>query len=107
MRFIVAQASLQAVVFHAQQAGEKALKGFLTNGRKPFPKTHDLGMLLDLAIQLDPTLGNLKEHCFVLTPYAVEFQYPGNIFEPTNENAKAAVRLAKEMVVRIREKIKE
>jgi len=37
-------------LFHAQQAVEKALKGYLVSKNCfDFPKTHDLGRLLDVA----------------------------------------------------------
>ena len=37
-----------AVAFHAQQAAEKHLKAALVHFQLEFPKTHDLGQLLDL-----------------------------------------------------------
>ena len=36
---------LRSVVFHCQQAAEKALKSFLTWHDRPFGKTHDLRAL--------------------------------------------------------------
>jgi len=33
---------LEDVVFHCQQAAERAIKGFLTFHQEPFGKTHDL-----------------------------------------------------------------
>ena len=40
--------------FHAQQCVEKYLKGRLTEAGIPFPKTHDLDMLLNLALTIEP-----------------------------------------------------
>ena len=37
--------------FHAQQAGEKALKAYLAwLGHSPIPRTHDLAALAELAV---------------------------------------------------------
>ncbi|MHB1046373.1 MAG: HEPN domain-containing protein [Thermoanaerobaculia bacterium] len=38
-----------AVVFHAQQAGEKVLKALLVAAGAPVPRTHDLVALLSLV----------------------------------------------------------
>jgi len=64
------------IIFHAQQAVEKALKGFLLSRRCfNFPKTHDLGRLLDLAESFESDLSTL-DAIIELTPYAVEMRYP-------------------------------
>ncbi|HIE51422.1 MAG TPA: HEPN domain-containing protein [Armatimonadetes bacterium] len=44
------------VCFCAQQCIEKYLKAFLVYHRVAFPKTHFLEVLLDLAVQVDPSL---------------------------------------------------
>ncbi len=46
-------AFLSTVCFHSQQAAEKYLKAFLTYHQIEFPKTHDIGELLDLAARVD------------------------------------------------------
>jgi len=65
------------ICFHAQQAAEKALKAVLLAHSIPFPLTHDLEILLQLArqagLELDSPLDDLPQ----LTPYAVETRYPG------------------------------
>lgn len=38
----------EALAFHCQQAGEKYLKALLTWYQVEFPRTHDIGQLLDL-----------------------------------------------------------
>jgi|UPI000380EF4D HEPN domain-containing protein len=64
------------IIFHAQQAVEKALKGFLLSRHCfSFPKTHDLGRLLDLAESYESDLSTL-DAIIELTPYAVEMRYP-------------------------------
>ena len=49
---------LDSVVYHCQQAGEKALKGFLFWHDIPFRKTHNLAELLDQCVTIDTTLSN-------------------------------------------------
>jgi len=39
--------------FHAQQAAEKLIKALLALGGHEYPRTHDLGLLLDLLASLD------------------------------------------------------
>lgn len=85
-------------VYHAQQAAEKALKAFLTHVGKPFPKTHELSLLLDLVVQVDPALERFREHCLTLSPYASEFRYPGGEFAPAASDAAEALSLADEML---------
>lgn len=44
------------VVFHAQQAAEKALKGFLAWHDRPFRKTHNLLEIGKACREIDPSL---------------------------------------------------
>jgi HEPN domain-containing protein len=43
-------------LYHAQQAAEKALKGFLVHSQVPYPLTHDVRKLLQLCAGIDPDL---------------------------------------------------
>jgi len=63
--------------FHAQQAAEKFLKAYLTRYQIPFPKTHDIQRLLELAAEADPSLPTELASAAMLTPFGVEFRYPG------------------------------
>jgi HEPN domain-containing protein len=88
---------LEHLCFHAQQAAEKALKAVLLAAGVGFPRTHDIQALLSLlppevaapvAVRSAPTL----------TPYAVEFRYPG-LAEPVDESEhREALRLADAVV---------
>jgi HEPN domain-containing protein len=60
-------------VFPAQQAAEKAMKGFLTWHGQVFRKTHNL------------------------TEYAWKYRYPGEPHEPPREEAEGALALAREV----------
>jgi HEPN domain-containing protein len=86
---------LEDVVFHAQQAVEKALKGFLAWHDRPFRKTHDLVELGQACVETDGTLADLLEQAAPLTEYAWKFRYPGEPEEPTIDESDAAVALAR------------
>lgn len=66
-----------AAAFHAQQAAEKFLKAFLVRHQIPFPKTHDISQLLNLTWRVDPSLKADLASTVMLTPFGVEFRYPG------------------------------
>ena len=85
---------LEAVAFHAQQAAEKYLKAFLVQHQIEFPKTHDLGELLDLAAQQDASLGESLNEITVLTAYGVDARYPADLPAVSAEEAKHSVELA-------------
>lgn len=84
-------------VFHAQQAAEKAMKGFLTWHSRPFGKTHNLTELGEMCARLDPGLEPLLRRASVLTDYAWKFRYPGEPDEPPREEAEDALALAREV----------
>ncbi|MBM4248690.1 MAG: HEPN domain-containing protein [Euryarchaeota archaeon] len=66
-----------AICFHCQQCAEKYLKALLVRARRRFPKTHDLGILLNLVA---PGANHLRKHendLSDLNPYSVIARYPG------------------------------
>jgi len=83
------------VVFHAQQATEKALKGFLTFRGRVFRKTHNLVELGESCAALDPTLTDLLKSAARLTEYAWLFRYPGEPEAPSREEAEEALATAR------------
>ena len=92
-----------AVCFHAQQCAEKYLKAFLTAQRKKFPKTHNLTNLLSLAAQIDPSLNLIHDLVKGLSPFAVEFRYPGE--DATGGEAIWALKAAAEVRSVLRSKL--
>lgn len=68
---------LGGVVFHSQQAAEKALKAFLTWHGRPFRKTHDLAEIGGLCVAIDATLNTPVRRAAVLSEFAWRFRYPG------------------------------
>ena len=80
------------VCFHAQQCAEKYLKARLIEAAIPFPKVHDLGILLQLIIPLEPAWAEMKDAAYILTDMGVEVRYPG--VSADIEDAQEAVRSA-------------
>jgi HEPN domain-containing protein len=88
---------LRSVLFHCQQAVEKALKAFLTWHDRPFGKTHDLRELGRECAEVDPRLESSLRAAAVLTEYAWKYRYPGRPEEPSQSEASEALRIAKEV----------
>ncbi len=88
---------LSAVGFHCQQAAEKFLKALLTFNQIEFPKTHDLGALLDLVSPVDTSLAESLNDILLLNPYGVEIRYPGDMPAIDPEDAQKALELAKKV----------
>lgn len=89
---------LDAVVYHCQQAAEKALKAYLTDQNVNFRKTHDLSLLVELCLLSEPEFQSLEDTADTLTPYATEFRYPGNVMEPERQEAEEALRMAEAVI---------
>ena len=85
------------IVFHCQQAAEKTMKGFLTWHDRPFRKTHNLVEIGQQVADLNPELGPLLQRAAPLTEYAWKFRYPGELEEPTSEEAEEALAIAREV----------
>ena len=64
-----------AMGFHAQQAVEKALKAVLTANCVDYPRTHNLGLLVDLLRQHAPCLPPDAEELARLTPFGALLRY--------------------------------
>jgi len=86
------QPLLDIVVYHCQQAAEKALKGFLTFKNSPFAKTHALGPLVEQASDLDAGFEALLDHAENLSPFAWRFRYPGELLVPDEDEARNRAR---------------
>jgi HEPN domain-containing protein len=82
--------------FHLQQAAEKYLKALLVRHQVEFPKTHDLGRLLDLLSSAEPSLAESLEKVMVLDPYGVQLRYPGDLPAVSREEAEEALELGRE-----------
>ena len=79
--------------FHAQQAAEKALKAVLVHHGIRVPRSHDLAYLMNMlprSVSTFPPLVDLP----VLTKYAVQQRYPGEIPPLTPKHRREALHLA-------------
>ena len=85
-----------SVGFHAQQAAEKFVKAFLVRHQIEFPKSHDIALLRQLVARVDPRLAEKLATADVLTPYGVEFRYPGDLPSVSHDEGKKALRLAEQ-----------
>lgn len=65
---------LDTAIFHCQQSAEKALKGWLTYHDQRFEKTHDVRMLVTLAVALKAEFINWFDSAESLTPYAMAYR---------------------------------
>jgi HEPN domain-containing protein len=86
---VPSNANYDAVCFHSQQCAEKFLKARLQEADIVFRKTHDLSVLLDLVVSVEPSWENLRSELDPLTAYAVDYRYPGQ----SSEQFEASVAL--------------
>ena len=85
----------EAVAFHAQQAAEKYLKSLLVFRQVEFPKTHDIGLLLELVSKFDEGLSTQLARASYLSPFGVEYRYPGEYPEVTLQEASDCIEIAR------------
>ncbi len=96
---------LLQTAFHAQQSAEKYIKAFLVWQQIEFPKSHDIGKLMALAAQVVPDLPEILAEAKTLTPFGVDYRYPGDYPEVTTSDAEAALVLATSVRDEIRERL--
>ncbi len=89
---------LDLAIFHCQQAGEKAVKGFLAFHDYPLVKTHNIRKLVTLAEQYDPQFSSWREAGEELTPHATAFRYPAKPVDPDEEEYEQAEQAAAGLV---------
>jgi HEPN domain-containing protein len=85
------RAILDVAIYHCQQAAEKALKGYLLFWDVQPGKTHDVGLLLERAAEVEAGFGSWEDAANRLTPYATFYRYPGEIDEPDCEQIEEAI----------------
>lgn len=97
----------EAVAFHAQQAAEKSLKALLVVRQVEFPKTHDIERLLDLVAVGDEHLAEALADVAELTPFGVEYRYPGEYAPVPEDAAITCVSLARKVYDEIARRLPE
>jgi HEPN domain-containing protein len=97
---------LQAL-FGAQQRMEKALKAFLIGHHRPYPLSHNLGLLCDLCEEIDPSVPELADPDLVLTDFAMRFRYPGTMPEAiTVEDAREWIETARRVYAAVVDRLR-
>jgi HEPN domain-containing protein len=84
-------------IYHCQQTAEKAMKGFLILHDQSFPRTHDIRLLIQLAIVIESQFERYQDTSELLTPYATEFRYPSDVMQPTIEELQEAIKQSTEL----------
>ena len=72
-----AKPNYDAACFHAQQCIEKYLKARLNQAGIHFEKIHDLVVLLDQALAVEPAWSLFRSDLGTLSQFAVTVRYPG------------------------------
>lgn len=62
--------------YFAQQAGEKALKGYLVAKGKMPQRTHNLKILVIACAEIYQPFTKIKEPAYFLSPYSTTSRYP-------------------------------
>jgi len=63
------------ICFHATQAVEKLLKGFIINNGKTVEKMHNLDVLQKTAMEIDALFTNISKECVALNEYVPDIKY--------------------------------
>jgi len=94
--------------FTSQQAAEKALKAYLISKDEAIKKIHDLRVLVERCLNIDPDFEKLRDSCISLNFYYIPARYPdiGEFTDFTEDKAREAYQLAKEIVEFVEEKLR-
>jgi HEPN domain-containing protein len=93
------------VGFHCQQAAEKSLKAYLVYNREVPRKIHSLKDLLLDCLKYDTSLNEINPHLKILEGLYISTRYPF-VINVSKEEAEEFLKSAKEVISRIKEKIK-
>ena len=94
------------VCFHAQQAGEKYLKGFLAYHDLHVRKIHDLEILIDDCGKIDKSFEELRDEAEFLNQFYTESRYPDDYIEFSVDDAEKAYEAAKKIKDFVLSKVK-
>ena len=90
-------ATYDTICFHCQQGAEKYLKAYLVKFGIPFPKTYDLGRLIEICSQNDTAFNALMDKAELLSNYGVEVRYPDELYLPSAKETQEALGIAEEI----------
>ena len=63
------------ICFHATQAVEKFLKGYIINNGKTVEKIHNLDVLQEAAMEIDISFSKIMDNCLLLNEYGPKIKY--------------------------------
>jgi HEPN domain-containing protein len=89
---------LAGVLYHCQQAFEKALKAFLAWHSQPLRRTHDLVELVSDCELLDATFAAMDEAADLVSPYGTAFRYPPILAGPSDLDAFEALEATRDVM---------
>lgn len=89
-----------AACFHAQQCAEKYLKARLQEAAIAFSRTHNLTVLLDLLLPVEPGWDKLRAKLLALTAFSVAYRYPGASAD--KDTAREALNFCREVREQVR-----
>ena len=95
---------VEIACYHSQQCAEKALKAYCCHNGADVQRTHNLIVLCQACIAINPDFLEIMSDCASLTPYSVQTRYPNNI-EILESEAKMALMLAKRVYDFVSERI--
>ena len=93
--------------FHAQQAAEKSIKGWLTLIGRSYPRTHDLGALLELLEVPRESVPSVAWELVELTDFAVQLRYESFEYDDEPLDRPSVVRQVGILVERVEELLNE
>ena len=92
------------ICFHAQQAAEKYLKGYLVYKNVNPRAIHHLEELAKDCAKFEKGFLGFLDECLLLTRYYIETRYPPLVpIEYSREEAKKAVDMAEEIMAFVKE----
>ena len=80
--------------FHAQQAAEKYLKGFLAHHELHVRKIHDLTLLIEECAKADASFSRLGDDANYLNQFYIESRYPDDFIPFEREDVGKALQSA-------------
>jgi HEPN domain-containing protein len=90
------------LLFHCQQAVEKAIKSVLAHQKVRIPKSHDIRELSFLAMQRESSLRDILEPAFPMTVYAIAFRYPQTLpNEITEVDVTSGIKIAEAVTIAV------
>ena len=88
---------LEDLCYDAQQTAEKSIKAVFILYHIKFPKTHDIGYLLDILDTNNIFIPNDILEGRILTQYAIETRYPGDYEPITEDEYNEALKISSEI----------